>query len=255
MRVTTWNVNSIRARVGRVDAWVEHRRPDVILLQETKCTDEDFPTSTLAALGYEVSHWGEDQWNGVAVASRVGLDDVVRGFPQRGDAPAAPRLISATCAGVRVHSVYVPNGRELNDPQYLYKLIFLERLLGLVESGRPTVLAGDFNVAPADIDVYDPARFRGQTHTSREERAAIAAIERAGLRDVTREHHLGPGIYTWWNYRPQMFSSNRGLRIDLALCSDDVADRVTAVEIDTEERAGHRPRDHAPVTIEFDLAE
>lgn len=256
MRITTWNVNSIRTRIDRVLDWIARHRPDVLLLQETKCTDADFPTSRVVEAGYEVEHWGRDHWNGVAVLSKVGLNDVSRGFPGTNRSPYdEARLLSATCGGIRVHSLYAPNGRELDDPHYLYKLVWLERLRTVVDISRPTVLAGDFNVAPSDLDIYDPARWRRRTHASPPERAAIDALLDQGLRDVTREHLRGAGIYTWWGYRPNMFETNRGLRIDLMLCDDRVAEAVRGVEIDTEERAGERPSDHAPVTIEFDLAE
>jgi exodeoxyribonuclease-3 len=256
VRLATWNVNSIRTRIGRTLDWVTRNEPDVLLLQETKCADADFPTGSFADLGYDVAHWGVDHWNGVAVVSRVGLDEVERGFPGTNRTPFdEARLLSATCGGIRVHSIYVPNGRELDDPHYLFKLVWLERLRTVVDTARPTVLAGDFNVAPADLDIYDPARWRRRTHASPPERAAIEALLDTGLRDVTREHLAGPDVYTWWSYRPGMFETNRGLRIDLLLCDDRVADATTGVRIDTEERAGDRPSDHAPVTIEVDLAE
>lgn len=255
VRITTWNVNSIRTRIDRVAPWTARCQPDVLLLQETKCRDRDFPAGPFVELGYEVAHWGRDQWNGVAVVSRVGIDEIQRGFPGVNRAPFdEARLLSATCGGVRVHSLYVPNGRELDDPHYLFKLVWLERLRTAVDSTRPTVVAGDFNVAPAEVDIYDPARWRRRTHASPAERAAVGALLDDGLRDVTREHHVGPGIYTWWGYRPGMFETNRGLRIDLMLCSHEVAERVTAVEIDRGERGGERPSDHAPVTIDIDLA-
>jgi exodeoxyribonuclease-3 len=263
MRIVSWNVNSIRARQPRVLAWLDRHRPDVALLQETKCTDAVFATDEIGgayeARGYEVAHHGRDHWNGVAVLSRVGLRDVQRGFPGIQRAPHdEARAIAATCDGLRVWSIYAPNGRELLDPHYLFKLVWFERLRGAIaaEAGPagPLLLAGDFNVAPTDLDIYDPVRWRRRTHASPPERAAVAAFADLGLRDVMREHHTGPGVYTWWSYRPGQFESNRGLRIDLALCSPPLADRVTQVWIDTTERAGPVASDHAPVVVDLDHA-
>lgn len=252
MRITTWNVNSIRTRIDRVTDWLATNGPDVLLLQETKCTNDDFPSESFTDLGYEVVHHGRDHWNGVAIISKVGVENVRRGFPGRQRAPFdEARLISATCAGVDVHSLYAPNGRELDDPHYLFKLVWLERLRGALDPSMPTVAAGDFNVAPTDLDIYDPKRWKRRTHASLQEREAIQSLLDCGLRDVTREHHPGPDVYTWWGYRPGMFESNRGLRIDLALCSGDISDLVTNVSIDRAERAGSRPSDHTPVTVDF----
>jgi exodeoxyribonuclease-3 len=255
MRVVTWNVNSIRARSARVLDWLDRHRPDVVLLQETKCDDVRFAQSEteFGRRGYETAHHGTDHRNGVAVLSRVGLDEVRRGFDGPNRPPFdEPRIIAATCAGIRFHSVYVPNGRELDDPHYLYKLVWLERLRAQVDPSRPTLCAGDFNVAPTDADIYDPVRWRRRTHASQPERAAIAALADTGLRDVTREHRPEPGFFTWWSYRPGQFEANRGLRIDLALGSAPVAERVRSVWVDIDERAGERPSDHAPLVIELD---
>ena len=260
MRIATWNVNSIRVRLGDVTAWLRRHRPDVALLQETKCTDAMFDAVArpdLEHLGYAVAHWGVDHYNGVAIASRVGLDDVRRGFP---DAPPAPfdepRAISATCAGLRVWSVYVPNGRKREDPHWYFKLAWLDRLRDAVgpdvAAGTPTIVAGDVNVQRADIDVYDPRRWRNRNHATPQERAAIAALLDVGLRDVLRERHPGPGVYTWWSYGPGQFAANRGMRIDLVLCTPDVADRVTAVAVDLDERARPVTSDHAPVVVDLD---
>lgn len=259
MRVVTWNVNSIRVRHGDVIAWIRRHQPDVVLLQETKCTDATFDEVArpdLEHLDYEVAHWGVDHYNGVAIASRVGLDDVRRGFP---DAPPAPfdeaRLLGATCAGIRTWSVYVPNGRKREDPHWWFKLEWLERLRAAVApdvaGGVPTIVAGDVNVQRADIDVYDPRRWRNRNHATPEERAAIAAVIDVGLRDVMRERHPDPGVYTWWSYVPGQVTKNRGMRIDLVLCSDDVADRVTDVWIDLEERSKPVASDHAPVVVDL----
>lgn len=256
MRIATWNVNSIRARDQRVPAWLREHEPDVLLLQETKCDDELFAATIgdqLTELGYRWANHGHDHWNGVAVVSRIGIENVRRGFPGVNRAPFdEARVISATCGGIDVHSLYAPNGRTLDDPHYLFKLVWLERLRVLVEGGRPAVLAGDFNVAPTDGDVYDPKRFRGKTHTSQPERAAIAALLDSGLVDVTPKHLPHAGTYTWWGYRPGQFEQNRGLRIDLALCTPSLADRVTDVRIDRNERSDDRPQkpsDHAPLVI------
>lgn len=252
--MVTWNVNSIRTRLHRVLAWIDANEPDVVLLQETKCTDAQFAEllDGFEDRSYQVAHHGVDHRNGVAIASRVGLDDVAAGFAGTNREPFdEPRLIAATCGGVRLQSVYVPNGRELDDPHYLYKLVWLERLRAEIDSTIPTICAGDLNVAPSDADIYDPARWRRRTHASPPERAAIGALCDLGLRDVTREHHPDPGFYTWWSYRPGQFEANRGLRIDLALCSDPVADRVVGVWVDTDERAGERPSDHAPLVIDL----
>ena len=261
MRLATWNVNSIRSHHVRVAAWVDRHRPDVLALQETKCTDEVFAALMSDALphGYEFVHHGRDHWNGVAIISCVGIDETRSGLPGVNRPPYdEPRLISAVCGGVDVHSLYVPNGRTLDDPHYLYKLVWLERLRTAHRRGRPTVMLGDFNVAPADRDVYDPSRYRRKTHTSPPERAAIGALLDTGLRDVVRERLPDDGVFTWWSYRPGQFAQNRGLRIDLALCSDDVADRVTSVWIDRDERTDdgreEKPSDHAPVVIDVAAA-
>jgi exodeoxyribonuclease-3 len=235
--------------------------PDVALLQETKCTDALFASAGFAgefeALGYEVAHHGRDHWNGVAVLSRVGLVDVQRGFPGVNRPPFdESRVIGATCGGVRAWSVYAPNGRTLADPHYLFKLVWFERLRACVAgdaaaTGLSQLLAGDMNVAPTDLDIYDPVRWRRLTHASPPERAAIAALVDLGLRDVTREHLPDAGVYTWWSYRPGQLDDNRGLRIDLALCSPVIADRVHDVWIDRDERSGAVASDHAPLVLDL----
>ncbi len=259
VRIVSWNVNSIRARHGRLMRWLGRHEPDVVLLQETKCADDVFEpfADEYRSLGYEVAHHGRDQWNGVAILSRVGLDDVRRGLPGTNRPPYdEARLITARCGGIRVHSAYAPNGRELDDPHYLFKLVWLERLRTAVDPTVPSVLAGDLNVAPTDIDIYDPARWRRRTHASPPERAAIDALLDHGLVDVTRDHLTDPDTYTWWSYRPGQFERNRGLRIDLALCTADVAQRVRRVYIDRDERADvsleEKPSDHAPVVVDLD---
>ena len=256
MRVVTWNINSIRTRVDQVVAWAEENEPDVLLLQETKCGDADFPFDAFDVAGYEVAHHGVNHWNGVAVVSRVGIVDVQRGFSGAQREPYdEPRVIAATCGGVRVWSVYVPNGRELDDPHYLYKLVWLERLrseLALTGAADgPSIVAGDFNVAPTDLDIYMPSRWKRRTHASPPERAAITSMLDVGLRDVTREHLPDAGVYTWWNYRVDGFTKDQGLRIDLALCSDAVADTLSSVWIDRAARALPTPSDHAPLVLDL----
>ncbi|MBT5137936.1 MAG: exodeoxyribonuclease III [Acidimicrobiaceae bacterium] len=256
MRVATWNINSIRTRVGQVVAWGVEHDADVLLLQETKCGDSDFPFNEFSDAGYEVAHHGVNHWNGVAIASRRGLTNVKRGFAGPSAPPFdEPRLISAEVDDIRLWSIYVPNGRELDDPHYLYKLSWLERLRGdllhLYATGQPMIVAGDFNVAPTDLDIYMPSRWKRRTHASAPERAGIDALVDLGLRDVTREHLPGPGVYTWWNYRADQFDKDHGLRLDLALCSDAVADRVETVWIDRVIRGAERPSDHAPLVIDL----
>ncbi|MEZ5376040.1 MAG: exodeoxyribonuclease III [Acidimicrobiales bacterium] len=258
VRIASWNINSIRTRHDRVLAWIERHQPDVVALQETKCTDDVFEALAGDYLeqGYEWAHWGHDHWNGVAILSRVGLEDEQRGFRGHNRSPYdQARLLTATCGTgerqVRISSLYVPNGRELDDPHYLYKLVWLERLRSELGQRGDTLLLGDFNVAPADIDIYDPSRWRRKTHASPPERAAIEALLDADLVDVTRQHLPGPGVYTWWSYRPGQFEANRGLRIDLALASPRVAHRVHSVWIDAEERGGERPSDHAPLVLDL----
>ena len=255
-RIVSWNINSIRARADQVIDWAERTHADVLLLQETKCGDGDFPFDAFARAGYEVAHHGVDHWNGVAIASRVGIAEVARGF--HGPQPAPfdePRVVAADCGGVRCWSVYVPNGRELWDPHYAFKLVWLERLrhelLVAGAAGRPSIVAGDFNVAPTDLDIYQPSRWRRRTHASEPERAGIRALVDIGLRDVTREHLPDPGVYTWWNYRPGQFEKNHGLRIDLALCSDAAAAAIRQVWIDRDARASPRPSDHAPLVVDI----
>lgn len=258
MRIASWNVNSIRARHHRLAGWIAHHQPDVLAIQETKCSDAVFADLMADVLpaGYDVVHHGCDHWNGVAIISRIGIDDVRHGFPGVNHPPYdEPRLITARCGGVDVHSLYAPNGRELGDPHYLFKLVWLERLRTAPRRGRPTMLLGDFNVAPADADIYDPSRWKRRTHASPPERAAIVALLDTGLRDITREHLPEPHTFTWWSYRPGQFEQNRGLRIDLALSNNDVADRVEAVWIDVAERADdqgvEKPSDHAPLVVDL----
>jgi exodeoxyribonuclease-3 len=255
LRIATWNVNSLRARQDRVEAWLADVQPDVALLQETKLADDAFPTLAFGALGYEAAHHGQGQWNGVAVLSRVGLDDVVAGFADGGPPDRDARIITASCGGVRVSSVYVPNGRSLDDDHYQYKLEWLDRLVAHVDSdtdpAAEVVVGGDFNIAPADRDVYDPAKFVGATHVSEPERSRLAALEAWGLRDVFRHHVDADGVYSWWDYRAGDFHQGRGLRIDLLMCSAPVVERARWSVIDRNARKGKQPSDHAPVIVEL----
>ena len=253
MILATWNVNSLTARFARVAEWLDKQRPDVLLIQETKQTDAKFPFAELAALGYESAHYGQGQWNGVAVLSNVGLEDVVRGF---GDDDLEARVIGATCGGVRVYSCYVPNGRALDDPHYVYKLAWLAKLRDLVAARDlevPIVVGGDFNVAPADLDCYDPSAFVGATHVSEPERGALRAIEATGLVDLVRSLHPEDPSFSWWDYRNGAFHRGWGLRIDLLYVDQGLRERATASYVDREARKGEKPSDHAPVVAEFGL--
>jgi exodeoxyribonuclease-3 len=261
MRLATWNVNSIRSRADRVAAFLQRQDVDVLALQETKCRDDQFPEMMFDALGYEVAHVGHSQWNGVAILSRVGVDDVEIGFPGQpgwGEDPVAEaRALGATCGGVRVWSLYVPNGRTLTDPHYAYKLQWLEALRTtaagwLAEDPSAAVaLVGDWNIAPQDDDVWDMSVFTHSTHVSAPERAAFQAVVDAGYADVVRPHAPGPGVYTYWDYVRLRFPRREGMRIDFVLGSPAFAGRVTGALIDREERKGKGASDHAPVVVEL----
>ncbi|GLY27107.1 putative exodeoxyribonuclease III protein XthA [Kineosporia sp. NBRC 101731] len=249
----------MRARVDRAVAWLERSDVDVVAVQETKCKDEQFPTARFEEIGYQVAHLGHSQWNGVAIISRVGIDDVELGFPGMpswGDPPAAEaRAIGATCAGVRLWSLYVPNGRTLEDPHLVYKL---EWLAALKTAGQDWLaadpqaqiaLVGDWNVAPLDEDVWDMAAFEGSTHVSQPERDAFNGVVEAGFAEVVRAHT--PGAYTYWDYTQLRFPKRQGMRIDFALASPALAERVKTASIDREERKGKGASDHAPVIVEL----
>ncbi len=255
MRLATWNVNSLKARLERVEAWVAECRPDVLCLQETKLADDSFPALTFAALGYEAIHHGEGRWNGVAILSRVGLEDPQCGFGPDGEALGGEaRIVSATCAGVRVHSVYVPNGRALDNPQYRFKLDWMARLrtqLDGADRSTAQVICGDFNIAPTDEDVWDPEAVHGATHVSEPERAALAAVTDWGFEDVFRRKHTGGRLYSWWDYRAGNFHKHLGMRIDLILATPPLAERTEFVLIDRNARKGQSPSDHAPVIAGF----
>jgi exodeoxyribonuclease-3 len=261
MRIATFNVNSIRARIDRVEALLRRHEVDVLAIQETKARDDQWPVMGLEAMGYEVATLGYDQWNGVAIASRVGLSDVRHGFegmPQWGEPlTSEARALGATCGGVQVWSLYVPNGRKLGDPHMAYKLAWLESLCTaasgwLVEEPSAQIaLTGDWNIAPFDEDVFDMSRFSHSTHVSPEERAAFRGFGECGYVDVVRPHAPGPDVYTYWDYYRQRFERNRGMRIDFILGSPALAARVTRAMIDRDERAGTGASDHAPVIVEL----
>ncbi len=275
MRLATWNVNSIRTRVDRVVDWMQRADVDVLAMQETKCSDDQFPTMPFLGAGYEVVHNGFDQWNGVAIASRVGLGNVQVGFngqpswSKSGSATEArteARALGATCNGVQVWSLYVPNGRTLADPHYQYKLEWLAALRDNAESwvaddpAAQIALTGDWNIAPTDEDVWDMAVFKDSTHVSEAERAAFTAIIEAQFTDVVRPFTPGPGVYTYWDYTQLRFPKRQGMRIDFILASTELADRVAHAEIVRDERKpgkktdGARtvpPSDHAPVLVEI----
>jgi exodeoxyribonuclease-3 len=275
MRIATWNVNSLKARMERVEEWLAQQAPDVLLMQETKLADEAAPTMPFRMAGYELLHHGEGRWNGVAIASRVGIKDVVTNF---GDGPVRrsssadaiaealeaeaseasadeARMVSAVCGGVRVVSIYAPNGRALDTPFYRAKLAWFDRLNRWLretqDPAQPLVIGGDFNVAPEDADVYDMADFNGATHVSAPERAAVKALRDWGLVDAYRLHHPEPGKFSWWDYRAGNFHKGLGMRIDHLYVSASVAARCTAAEIDRDARKGKLPSDHAPVYIDL----
>jgi exodeoxyribonuclease-3 len=259
VRLVTWNVNSLNARQERVEEWLADSQPDVICLQETKLADGAFPALAFAALGYEAAHHGEGRWNGVAILSRVGLDDVVPGFADGAPPDPEARLLTATCGGVRVMSAYVPNGRALDNDHYRYKLEWLERLRAhldaVADPAAPTALCGDFNIAPTDIDVWDPAAVHGATHVSPPEREALGRLLDWGLTDVFRDRFPDvERLYSWWDYRAGNFHKGIGMRIDLVLASASLAARTQGALIDRNARKGKSPSDHAPVVIDLDEA-
>jgi exodeoxyribonuclease III len=285
MRIATWNVNSLKARLPRVEEWLAQREPDVLLMQETKLSDETAPDMPFQMAGYQLIHHGEGRWNGVAIASRVRISDIVTNFgdgpvrrspaPERATAAAvetigvveaveaeaslAPgdeaRMVSAKCGGIRVVSIYAPNGRALDTPFYEAKLAWFDRLARWLretcDPAEPLVIGGDFNVAPADEDVYDPRDFVGATHVSPAEREAVAALRDWGLVDAYRLHHPEPGKFSWWDYRAGNFHKGLGMRIDHLYVTRAVAERCTAAEIDRDARKGKLPSDHAPIYIDL----
>ncbi|RLV10075.1 exodeoxyribonuclease III [Streptomyces griseocarneus] len=259
MRIATWNVNSIGARLPRLLAWLESTGTDVLCIQETKCAEDAFPYAELRELGYEAAVNATGRWNGVALLSRVGLEDVVTGLPGGPDyeGEQEPRAVSATCGGVRLWSVYVPNGREVEHDHYAYKLRWLETLRDVVaadaEGERPFAVLGDFNIAPTDEDVYDPAVFEGLTHVTPAERAALAALRDIGLSDVVPRPLKYDRPYTYWDYRQLCFPKNKGMRIDLVYGNAPFAATAKDAYVDREERKGKGASDHAPVVVDLDV--
>jgi exodeoxyribonuclease-3 len=275
MRLSTWNVNSVKARLPRLLDWLAQTKPDVVCLQETKCPAGEFPAAEVAELGYDTAAHGDGRWNGVAVLSRVGLDDVALGFPgEPGFAgePAEPtlldglgepeppgpeaRAIGATCAGVRFWSLYAPNGRVPASAHYAYKLAWFAALRTALRAelagGGALVACGDLNVAPTDADVWDPAAFAGATHVTAPEREALAGLRELGLHDVVPAPMKGPNPFTYWDYRAGMFHKDMGMRIDLVYASEVAAGRVRAAYVDREARKGKVPSDHAPIVVDLD---
>jgi len=258
VRLVTWNVNSLKARLPRVEEFLGYADVDVLCMQETKLADEQFPHLTFAAHGYETVHHGQGRWNGVAIASRVGLDDAVAGFGDDIDDPypGEARLVAATCGSMRVASVYAPNGREVDSDYYVRKLAWLDALRAWLDSvgsaADPVAVAGDFNVAPEDFDVWDASAFAGSTHVTSAERDRIGALEAWGLTDAFRRVYPGErGLYTFWDYRSGDFHKHHGMRIDLVMVSAPLAERVTWAVVDRNARKGTQPSDHAPVIVDF----
>jgi len=261
MRIATWNVNSVRSRLDRVEAFLRRHDVDVLAIQETKARDDQFPLDRLNALGYDVATFGYNQWNGVAIASRVGLSDVHQGFkgmPEYGDPLAVEaRALAATCRGIAIWSLYVPNGRSLGDPHLDYKLDWLTRLRAAAQGwltenpSAQIALTGDWNIAPLDEDVFDISRFATSTHVSPAERAAFQAVVDSGYVDLVRPHAPGPDVFTYWDYYRQRFERNRGMRIDFVLGTPALQERVTGAFIDRPEREGKGASDHAPVVVDL----
>ena len=255
MRIATWNVNSLKARLPRVEEWLADVQPDVLCMQETKLADDAFPALTFASMGYESVHHGQGQWNGVAILSRVGIANPVANFADGGPADPEARIITANCGGVLVSSVYVPNGRSLDHEHYQYKLRWMTQLkahvAALATPDQQVVITGDFNIAPTDLDVYDPVKFVGSTHVSEPERQVLASLCDWGLVDLFRMQHPEGRLYSWWDYRSGDFHMGRGLRIDLVLGTKSVADRCTFSVVDRNARKGQSPSDHAPVLVDL----
>ena len=253
MLIATWNVNSLKARLDRVTQWVTENQPDVLCMQETKMKDEVFPALTFAEMGYESAHFGQGQWNGVAIISKVGLTDVVNNFAKPIEPDHEARIISATCGGVKVVCVYVPNGRALEDDHYKYKLGWMKKLRqhadAIAKPNDRLVIGGDFNIAPTDEDVWDVTKFEGATHVSAPERKVFAELCDWGLTDAFRELHPEPKVFSWWDYRNRSFHKGEGMRIDFLLATKSLMSDVEASSIDRNARKGEKPSDHVPVTI------
>jgi exodeoxyribonuclease III len=254
VRIATWNVNSLKVRMDRVPEWLAYAHPDVLCLQETKLSDATFPHMAFSALGYESVHHGSGQWNGVAILSRVGLDDAVMGFADGDEPDQDTRLITARCGPVTVCSVYIPNGRSVGSDHYAYKLKWLERLRrhlsAVARPDQPVAVCGDFNIAPEDKDVWDPAAFAGATHVTPEERQALADLESWGLVDAFRARWPEQKLFTYWDYRAGDFHEHRGMRIDLVLMTGLLAANVGWALVDRNARKGKLPSDHAPLFVD-----
>lgn len=258
VRIATWNVNSLKARLARVEEWLAYAQPDVLCLQETKCSDKAFPALSFSVLGYDSAHYGQGQWNGVAILSRVGITDTATGFgdlpdPYEGDA----RLLAATCGGVRIVNAYAPNGRVVDSEHYVRKLAWFEQLRTWLDATAtpddPLVLLGDFNVAPEDRDVWSMAAFAGATHVTEPERLAVQRLYEWGMVDAFRSCYDQDRLFTYWDYRRGDFHQHRGMRIDLVLVTRALAPRVQWALIDRNARKGPQPSDHAPVLVDLDL--
>jgi exodeoxyribonuclease-3 len=252
--IATWNVNSLKARLPRVQQWILENKPDVLCIQETKMKDAVFPSLVFHEMGYESAHFGQGQWNGVAILSKVGLDNVINNFAV-GEPDGEARIISAECGGITVVCVYVPNGRELEHDHYQYKLRWMKQLKQHVAKiAKPTgdvIVTGDFNIAPDDIDVWDPEALVGSTHVSAPEREVLNDLCAWGLTDIYRDQHPEPKLFSWWDYRDGGFHKNHGMRIDLLLVSESVAKRTKMTVVDRNARKGEKPSDHAPVVMEL----
>jgi exodeoxyribonuclease III len=252
MRLATWNINSLKVRIERVEQWIDEVRPDVLCLQETKLADGTFPALAFESLGYSTAHHGQGQWNGVAILSRVGLDDVVNNFADGAAPDAEARILTATCGGVRVVTVYVPNGRALDHDHYHYKLAWMKRLhahvAALCTPSEEVVVCGDFNIAPTDLDVWKASAFEGATHVSSPERQCLDALCDWGLVDVVRRAYPTQQMFSWWDYRAGDFHQGRGMRIDLVLASEPLSTRMTWCVIDRNARKGQQPSDRLLVS-------
>jgi len=256
VRIATWNVNSLNARMERVDEWLDYAAPDVLLLQETKMAQDQFPHDHYSDQGYESVHAGEGRWNGVAILSKVGIEDCLIGFADGVEKDPEARIISAVCSGVQVCSVYVPNGREVDHDHYKYKLSWMSRLkdhlAAICQPGDPILVGGDYNICPDDRDVWDPGNPQPRTHVTEEERASLAGLEGWGLVDLFRQFYKDEGLFSWWDYRDGAFHKKMGLRIDLLMASQVLVDRATFCLIDRTARKGKKPSDHAPVFVDLD---
>jgi exodeoxyribonuclease-3 len=252
--IATWNVNSLQARLPRVQQWILENKPDVLCIQETKMKDAVFPSLVFHEMGYESAHFGQGQWNGVAILSKVGLDNVINNFAV-GEPDGEARIISAECGGVTVVCVYVPNGRELEHDHYQYKLRWMKQLkqhvAKIAKPSGDVIVTGDFNIAPNDIDVWDPEALIGSTHVSVPEREVLNDLCAWGLTDIYRDQHPEPKLFSWWDYRDGGFHKNHGMRIDLLLVSESVAKRTKMTVVDRNARKGEKPSDHAPVVMEL----